>query len=428
MLQRSRIIFYVIIVALSMHVISLVLTQLSANSELTTSASNGAWYNKAAFVCDIALTFVSIYCFMVYRSFFPVFINACYLLLLLLIFIASFSDLSMFSKTPTSFYSPKGLGTWINFGILYFAVEDAYLRKIIKFFKYLCYGLFVFNLMRLATAGSISNRDAALDAVRDTAIVSIWVYPFFFLSDDDKTVGAKLLKYFLILLVAFFAFSIASRSYLLTIAIIMFIKLRRDFKDGRNKMIILSMAVVGLAAGYFLFSNIDKFGTVNDLFSIFTGRVNDDTRSGQLKEFMQQYKFDNLFTGVGPNASWNWSGDLKAPYQWLDNQFILLTWWFGIQTCIVYILFTYYSIFKKNPLRILDVTNAKITIFFWTLACAGWGIYVTYSTSLYYYFITILIGLVTVNVRHVTVHQLQNENVPEGIEENKLIVSGVNPF
>ena len=76
-------------------------------------------------------------------------------------------------------------------------------------------------------------------------------------------------------------------------------------------------------AGYYVVGNIDKFGTLKDLTTVFTGRMGEDSRSSQLMEFMDQFKLDKLFTGVGPAATWNWSGDLKAPYQWLDNQFIL---------------------------------------------------------------------------------------------------------
>jgi hypothetical protein len=189
----------------------------------------------------------------------------------------------------------------------------------------------------------------------------------------------------------------------------MFIKLKRDLKEGRNLLIIGSMVVMGLLAVFYVASNIDKFGTIKDLSSVFAGRMNEDSRSSQLKEFLDQYNTDKLFTGVGPAATWNWSGDRKAPYEWLDNQFILTAWWFGIQTSIIYFLFLLYSLFKKNVMNILWVTNSKILIFFWMLACAGFGIYITISSSFYYYFISFLIGVITLNIRHVTVFQPQVE-------------------
>jgi len=63
-------------------------------------------------------------------------------------------------------------------------------------------------------------------------------------------------------------------------------------------------------------------------------------------------------------------------------------------------------------MNLLRVTNAKIILFFWTLACAGFGIYITISSSLYYYFMTLMIGIVTLNVRKVVIYQKQQDELP----------------
>jgi hypothetical protein len=406
--NTTRYLYYGIMTVLVCHVIAVLLTQyyMKANAD---SGSIG-WYSRLAFLTDILLTPISIFLFAKYHKYFPVFLNACFLIMPILVFIASFNDLSLFRTNPTVFYSPKGLGTWINFGLVYFTAEEEYLDKIFKFFRVTCYILVVFNLVQIASAGTISNRDIALNAVRDTTVVLLWVYPFFLLDNDDKTNAAKLTKYGIALLITFFAFAIASRSYLLTMGIFIFIKLRRDLKEGQNTFILICMILMGVMAAYYVVANIDKFGTLKDLTSVFSGRMGEDSRSSQLEEFMDQYKWDNLFTGLGPSAVWDWTGDLKAPYQWLDNQFILVTWWFGLQTCVVYIAHLLYSIFKRNPLNLLQVTNGKIIIGFWALACAGFGIYITISSSLYYYFIIFLIGLVTINIRRVRIYQTANED------------------
>jgi hypothetical protein len=416
--KSARYVYYGILFVLICHFIALVVAQyyMKANAE---SGTSGSWYVRISFLSDLVLTPISLYLFFKYHQYFPFVINACFILMPILVFIASFNDLSIFTKTPTVFYSPKGLGTWLNFGMLYFAVEEEYTEKILKVFKYMCFILIVFNLGQIAMAGTISNRDIALNAVRDTTVVLLWVFPFFFLDNDDKTNIAKLTKYGMILIITFFAFAIASRSYLLTMAIFIFIKLKRDLKEGRSRFIIFCMIMMGMMAAYYVIANLDKFGTLKDLSSVFSGRMGEDSRSSQLKEFMDQFDWNKLFIGVGPAATWNWSGDLKAPYQWLDNQFILIIWWFGLQTCIPYLGHLLYSLFKKNPLNILRVTNAKILLLFWTLACAGFGIYITISSSLYYYFMTLMIGIITLNVRRVTIYQVQDEEQPV-IQNNPL--------
>lgn len=420
--KTNRYLYYGILFVLICHFIALILAQyyMKANA----NSSESGWYSKLSFVSDILLTPISIFAFFRYHRYFPFFINACFVLLPVLVFIGSFDDLSLFTRTPSVFYSPKGLGTWLNFGILYFAADEDYTKKLLNWFKYFCYALIVFNLGQIALAGTISNRDVALNAVRDTTIVLLWVFPFFFLDDDDKTNTAKLTKYSIILLITFFAFAIASRSYLLTMAIFIFIKLRRDLKEGKNRFVLFCMIMMGIMAGYYIVVNIDKFGTLKDLTSVFTGRMGEDSRSSQLLEFMDQFNWDKLFTGVGPSATWNWSGDLKAPYQWLDNQFILITWWFGLQTCIVYCGYLVYSFTKRNPLKLIMVTNSKIILFFWALACAGFGIYMTISSSLYYYFMTLMIGIVTVNVRRVVIYQPHIEEPVIGRDDSPLQVVG----
>src|SRR6202012_68975 len=96
--------------------VSLVLSQLSMHGE-DSAADTGTIYIKISFLFSIVISFASIYCFVTYHKNFPFIINACYLIMIALVFIASFDDLSTFAANPTKFYSPKGLGTWINFGV-----------------------------------------------------------------------------------------------------------------------------------------------------------------------------------------------------------------------------------------------------------------------------------------------------------------------
>ena len=128
-------------------------------------------------------------------------------------------------------------------------------------------------------------------------------------------------------------------------------------------------------------ANIQKFNFLNSVLNIFSDRVSDDSRTDQLTEFAKQYDWDKLFTGVGITGKWNWSANLTSMYEWLDNQFVLVVWWFGLQTCLVYIFYLIYPLFKKNIANDVVLTNAKIILFFWILACGGFAIYVTISTK-----------------------------------------------
>ena len=99
--------------------------------------------------------------------------------------------------------------------------------------------------------------------------------------------------------------------------------------------------------------------------------------------------------GVGPLQTWNWSVS-PIPYHFLDNQFLLLIWWAGLPCGICYIILLLKSLISK-PKNIfsnyLSLVANKFIIFYWILACLGVAIYVTVSSELYNYFITLLMGL-----------------------------------
>jgi hypothetical protein len=405
MTKNAQIIFYLIIAGIIGNGIFTLCSQMVTASNVSgePAPAAGGWYFTLAFISNIFITIASIYSFVMYRNRFPLLTNVCYILMIVLVTIFSITGFSMYAGQPSFFYSPKGIGTWVNFGILYFVAEEAFTTQILKLFKTLCYIVVMFNMVRFGMLGSISSRGETLGAFGQTTIFLIWVYPFFFFDDTDKTKIAKAVKYGMMLLITFFTFAIASRSYLLIIIIFLLIKLKKDLKELKSAMAIVVLAGMCLLVGYFLIANIQNVSSIKGILNIFSGRIDDDTRSSQLKQFLEQYNPERIFTGTGPASTWNWYTQKQLNYEWLDNQFILLTWWFGILTCLLYITFLGYPLFRKNNFNNIIITNAKIMIFFWILACAGLAIYVTFSTKLYYYFISLLVGVTTLNVRELTI-------------------------
>ncbi len=138
MIKTSHIVFYIIMVGLVCNVVKIFFSQLHMEEQYTEDVVTG-WYYQFAFIGNFLLTLASIYSFIRYRKNFPLPINVCYVLLILLVAIASFKDYTEFIKTPSLFYSPKGIGTWINFGVLYYIAEEYYANKIMKWFKFLFY-------------------------------------------------------------------------------------------------------------------------------------------------------------------------------------------------------------------------------------------------------------------------------------------------
>jgi len=401
---NTRWIFNLIVIGVILNGIFLLFWQIKlGSSQEMISNSVSTWYSQIAFLGNLLLTVASILSFAMFFRRFPTFLNLCYITLVLIIALLSASDFDQYLKVPSLFYMSKGLGSWINFGLLYFMADDYYSAKILKLFKLLCYCFILFNLIEIAQFGAISNRQQAESAIRDTSVFLFWVYPFFFLNSADETRLSIIVKYLSMIFVLFFAFAISSRSYTLIMTIYILVKVIRDIRHKENAAVMTVMGVLLCLGGCYLLLNLQNFKSLNDLLTIFSGRLNDDSRTSQLKEFFNQFDIDNLFKGVGITGSWNWSGDRSGKYQWLDNQIVLVTWWFGIQTAFLYLCFISKGLFKKNISNDPAITNAKLLVFFWILACAGFAIYATISSNLFYYFITLMIGLITLNKKYINI-------------------------
>ena len=139
------------------------------------------WYFKVGFLGNIFITLASITSFIVYRKYFPTFISTSYILLILFVALASFSDFGEFSKRPTFYYSLKGIGTFVNFGILFFAADTVYFPKVLKLFYYLCFVIIIAGIINLGKVGLGAGRKEFLLVIRDFTVFLIWVFPFFFL-------------------------------------------------------------------------------------------------------------------------------------------------------------------------------------------------------------------------------------------------------
>jgi hypothetical protein len=414
---NSRWIFYLIVTGLVLNGLFLLFSQINMDStDQSTNVPVSTWYSQLGFIGNLLLTAASVVSFAMFFRRFPVLLNACYIALILIIALMSALDFGEFVKTPSLFYLAKGLGSWINFGVLYFMADEFYGARILKLFKWLCYCFIFFNLIKIVQFGAISNREQVERAIRDTSVYLFWVYPFFFLNSVGETRLSNMIKYLLMLFILFFAFAISSRSYTMIIVVYMLVKAIRDVRHKKNAAVLTVMAVLLCFVSVYLLLNIENFKSLNDLLTIFSGRIDDDSRTGQLKEFFGQFNTDNLFKGVGVTGTWNWSGDKTGKYAWLDNQFVLVTWTFGIQTTFLYLCFVLKGLFKKNFSHDPAVINAKITIFFWLLACAGFAIYATISTSLFYYFISFMIGFVALNKKYITIMLVKQQGIaPEAL-------------
>ncbi|MFM2359447.1 MAG: hypothetical protein RLY16_1440 [Bacteroidota bacterium] len=390
MKHLPRIMYWLLIVGIIFRAIETYLNQ--RDMELIFTQAVFGWYFKVGYFGNILLTVVSVYSFIAYNKYFPRFITASYLLLIALVFICSLKDLSTMLQKPTMFYAIKGIGTYVNFGVLFFACNVYYLERILKLFYYLCFVFIVGGLINLSAVGFGAGRGDMLFALKDFAVYLIWVAPFFILQEEENKTK-NMLNYALLFFTLLFVFFTGARSYLITFFIYFIVKFKTQLQSKNAIVTILGMVILGVGA-YFVLINSSFGKNIEDAFTILSNRSGEDSRSDQLIDFWYQYNTDYLIQGVGPMAKWYWT--TVGLYEYLDNQFLLLAWWAGLPTLLVYLYFLCMNLVIKSENSILgEIKGIKLIIGLWILGCLGLSIYITISTSLFYYFLSILIGLHT---------------------------------
>lgn len=352
-----------------------------------------SWYFQLGFLGNVILCFCAVASFFLYRKFFPSYVNTCYLLMVLWVVLASINDFDEIFKRPTFFFFMKGIGTFLNFGLLYFVADTERFPKLLKIFYYLCFFFIIAAFINLAKVGLGSNRRQFMLMVKDLAFYCMWVFPYFFLQEDeDKRKNLLNLGAFLLIIVLIFF--TGARSYLLISTVYLIAKFSRQLKT-RNGMFAIFGLVILVAIGYVVLLNSEFGATFENAATNLSERSGEDTRSDQIFDFLSQYDMDNLIQGVGPKGVWYWNS-IGSYYEFLDNQFLLLAWWAGLPAVLTYIFFLVRSIREKSEILLFqDIRGIKLILVLWIGACLGLAIYVTICSDLYYYFLSFLIGINT---------------------------------
>jgi hypothetical protein len=126
-------------------------------------------------------------------------------------------------------------------------------------------------------------------------------------------------------------------------------------------------------------------------FDLLLQRGTNDTRSNQILEFLSQVNFFEMVVGTGFESHWNFEGE---PYPYLDNQWLLFTWWAGLVPALMYFYLTAVIpvklFFKKD--QDYETKVESFILIIWTLACAGLAIYSTMSVDFFFFVICVIQG------------------------------------
>jgi hypothetical protein len=412
----SKYIFWALIIGISCTLMKLYFGQQNT-AQAEGQVTSWPWYFKVAFLGNVTISFAAVTSFFLYKQYFPKYVSACYVLLILCVVIASWGTFTKTFTTPTFFYSVKGVGTFINIGVLFFAADTKYFPRIVKFFYYACLFILAASVISLSKIGLGASRKTFLFQIGDYTVFLMWVFPYFFLQDEEDK-KKNLLNLCLFLLIFVLVFSIGARSYLILYLLYVMSKFSKQLTTKTGIFTIIGLVILCVGA-YFILLNSPFGSTMENAFNNLSERSGEDTRSEQIYEFLDQYDATYLFQGVGPLKQWFWSST-NDYYSYLDNQFLLIAWWAGLPAILIYVFLLVRSLFVKSEIQLFEkIKGIKLIIFLWILACLGFAIYCTLSSEPYYYFLSFLIGLNACQYTKLLGEEEQLENIAATDEEHE---------
>lgn len=283
----------------------------------------------------------------------------------------------------TGIMDSKGIGPWLGFGLIFMSYDD---ERYAFFKKFLIASVIVISfyvLYSLITKGVGLYRGQSLASYRIYATNLVWTTPFVFLitKNDNKY---RVIRVFAIFMGIFSALICVTRSFLLIYLLVLIF----DFFHTKKKTTyLIGFVIVGVFFVYMLF-NTDSFISSYDLL---LKRGLEDSRTNQLKGFLNQLNFFDLIVGQGFDPSYVSNGQQS---NMIDNQWLKLIWWAGLVPALMYFYLTAFIPFKLIFTKQQDY-ETKVEAFvliIWTLACAGMAIHSTMSVVFYFFIVCLIQG------------------------------------
>lgn len=216
-----------------------------------------------------------------------------------------------------------------------------------------------------------------------------WFYKGFFLLlatilfTDEWRIKYKPLTFILIIMLFVVAAILQARSWFIQ-TIILFVVYMATAKNkrGSNLLTILISAFVLLI---FFATNEEIFTGLFNRFS-----TSGDTRSGQLEQFFEQISFKDLMLGQGINANYTFGS--ADEFNYIDNQFLLSLFRFGLIPTIAYTFLLIYPIYKSIDEKNKKCLKQSLLMLIWLLAILGLSVFFSLAFEIAGFVIFIMVG------------------------------------
>ena len=308
-------------------------------------------------------------------------INRYYLLVLMTTLVYLFSGASILDFSML--FGAKGIASMASLSILFTGSNNLRVKYISRFILALGIFLSFYVVVSLVSEQLVFSRKALLSRFVLINLNLMWISFYILLFYGRKFKNTA----FIIFAISFVMSLVTStRSFILMHLILLFYSI---WQWSRLKFLTtIAVSLVGVGS-YFYLSTTSFF---SEAFDQFGGRLENDTRTDQLLQFILQINISDILLGAGSFAEWEWNG---RAYQFLDNQILLMLWWAGLCPTLLYLSFFVLAMKKsrvgRNTFR--EYNNMKLLSILWVLALLGISVFTDISISLIHSLIFFSLGV-----------------------------------
>ena len=197
----------------------------------------------------------------------------------------------------------------------------------------------------------------------------------------------------LFLVMVFMAICSQSRSWIILSCLlgVLFVLLRsRDqgsVLSGIRTLIMGGAATVAAAALVYVAIPHTLSNSVNGIVA----RINEDTRTGQYRQFFSVVPVPDLFLGKGPKGTWYWK-DL-GEYQFFDNGYLWMLFVGGMPTLVCYVAIVVWPAIRSFYYQPRGADAAAMyLVLLWALALTGLSTFTLPSVGITSYLVSLWAG------------------------------------
>ena len=260
----------------------------------------------------------------------------------------------------------------------------AMIKKMVFISSILYTMISTYEIFRFLLTFGFNNR-LMLSGALYGIVIAIFLIYFNLLFNDELIKNHKIILLAELFLAVSITTILQSRSWVAHSLILVAIFVIKLSKNHKHRVVFLLCVVMAGVVIFFLASNY-----ISMISQGLIDRLDQDSRTGQLKAFFSQVSFSDLMLGGGMRAGYSCFGDPN--YQFLDNLLLLNMFKYGIVPTVAYLALMIVPIFYGLTHRKSEASKGIFFFMAWIVIMLGVGIFVSYSINIYNILIYVAMG------------------------------------